>query len=448
MTFPTSLYLLDLLALLTFAVSYYRNCYRKGYRMDFWHAQLIIFCVVPYMLMFPLASNPLNALIVGNDFAGTVKATPVVFVLAMLGYFSLFAGGILWNFQLGAGLRRTAGRALDIVPRCSMMLMSSRQLLIAMTAVCVSAQLLILALYFNAEGFGFNLRAYTFTNPGIRPFSQIAALSSMVMAAHCLARYVQTKEKSVLACACLLILGLLFFGQRGNIIYACLNVALCYVIQRRDTISLFRILAGGTTAVLLIFYLGSVREGDYSPLAFLTSLAFLIFFGNNLCDLRDFAWLYSRWDHQLWLGRTYLAGFATFVPRGLSDFRTLWTFGVATGRTVGLDTDLHPGLKPGQFGEAYFNFGWLGVILFGVLMGIITRQADLGAKAAFRSREPSFMRSFAYSSLISVAACLNTSAAIPGMYALVGLYLLAWLYIKARLLVFPQQSLAMEGALS
>ena len=445
---PNALYILDAFAFGTFLLSYYWNCYRKGYRMDFWHAQLVIFCVVPYMLMLPFASNPLNALIVGQDFRGVAAATPTVFLMAMAGYFSLFAGGVLWNLRLGIGLRRAAGRVLDVVPRGSMMLMSSRELLIFLSAVCFSAQLGILSVYFSAEGFGFNLRAYTFENPGIRPFAQMAALSSMLVAAHGLARYLDRREKSVLAAAGLLILGLLFFGQRGNIIFTCLNVALCYIIQRRKTIGLFRTVVTGAAALMLILYLGSVREGDYSPTAFLTSLAFLIFFGNNLCDLRDFAWMYSHWDHQLWLGRTYLAGMMTFVPRSASSFREIWTFGVATGRTVGLDTETHPGLKPGQFGEAYFNFGLLGVIVFGIVMGIIVRRADLGAKSALRSDRPSIMRAFAYASLINVAACLNTSAALPGMYALVGLYLLAWFYLRARVLVFPRSSSSARSALS
>ncbi|WP_419805470.1 hypothetical protein [Terriglobus sp.] len=439
-----ALYSLDIFAFGTFAVSYYRNCYRKGYRMDFWHAQLVIFCVVPYMLMLPFASNPLNALVVGRDFNGVVAATSVVFPMAMLGYFSLLLGGSLWRLQLGVGIRRTVARALDVVPRGSMLLMSSRELMIFLSAICFAAQLLLLGIYFSAEGFGFNLRSYTFTNPGIRPIAQIIALSSTIIAAHCLARYLERKERSILASACLLLLGLLFFGQRGNIIYAGLNGALCYVIQRRDTISLFRILVGGTFAVTLILYLGSVRDGEYSPLAFLASLAFLVFFGNNLCDLRDFAWIYSRWDHQLWMGKTYVAGLMTFLPRSVSEFRGEWTFGVATGRTVGLDTELHPGLKPGQFGEAFFNFGVPGIILFGLLMGILIWRADYGIKEAFRSRQPSLMRAFAYTSLISLAACLNTSAALPGLYALFGLFFLAWLYLRARVLVIPRRALVAE----
>ncbi len=437
---PRMLYVLDLVALVTFAVSYYRTCYRKGYRIDFWHAQLLIFCVVPYMLMLPFASNPLNALITGNDFYGVVASTPVVFAMTMAGFFALLLGGNLWRFHLGVGLRKTVARLVDVAPRCSMVLMSTRELLLFLTVVCLSMQLLILALYFKAEGFGFNLRAYTFEHPGVRPAVQIVALASMIVVAHCLARYMETKEKVLLASACLLLAGLLFFGQRGNIVYACLNVALCYIIQRRNTISLSRVLIGSSCAILLVFYLGSVRDGEYSPVAFVTSLLVLLFFGNNFSDLRDFAWTYSRWDQHLWLGKSYLAGLLAFVPRGISDFRESWTFGVATGKVVGLDTETHPGLKPGQFGECYFNFGLLGIILFGLAMGMLARRADDGVKSSFWEGGPSFMRAFSYTSVLMLANCLNTSLTLPSLYAFCGLFLLAWLYLKVRVLVFPARA--------
>ena len=36
---------------------YYRNCYRKGYRIDFWHTNLFLLCVFPNMIMLPFAKS-------------------------------------------------------------------------------------------------------------------------------------------------------------------------------------------------------------------------------------------------------------------------------------------------------------------------------------------------------------------------------------------------------
>ena len=296
------------------------------------------------------------------------------------------------------------------------------------------------------NGFGFDLRGYTFAHPASRPIAQITALSSIVIASHCLARYIDTKEKVLLACTLTLTFGLLFFGQRGNLVSIYINVGLCYVMKLRTRISLFRIFGGTSILVAFGLYLGSVRNGLYSLGAFFASLVFLAFYGNNFTDLRDFAWVYADWDHHFWYGKTYLAGLATFLPRAASDFRATWSFGIATGWTVGLDTELHPGLKPGQFGEGFFNFGWLGVIAVGLIFGIILRYVDNDVKAAFRCSRPSMMKAFSSTMLLTIAACVNGSLAFPGLYALCGIYLFAWLYLRARLLVLPRFAAAADVA--
>ena len=434
-----TLYILDLFVISQFAISYYRNCYRKGYRIDLWHATLFVNCIVPYFFMLPFARSELNEITVGGDFPAIVAAVPKVFLLIILGYIAVVAGGSLWNLRLGIGARKAAVRFLDAVPRCSMMVMSSRFLLVFLSLVCLGLQSILLALYFGSNGFGFDLRGYTFAHPGARPFAQITALSSIWVASFCLARYVDTKEKILLACTLLLTMGLLFFGQRGNLISIYINVALCYLVKLRSRVSLFRIFGWGAVFVTLILYLGSVRTGIYSLGLFFTSIVFLLFYGNNFTDLRDFAWVYADWNHQLWLGKTYLAGLATFVPRGASDFRAIWSFGIATGLTVGLDTETHPGLKPGQFGEAFFNFGWLGVVIVGLIYGIFLRRVDIDVKAALGSPRPSMMKAFASTTLLTIASCFNVSLALPYLYALCGIYLFAWLFLRARMLITPRE---------
>jgi len=428
----SAVYALSTAGVATFGISYYRNCYRLGYRIDLWHSHLFLFCVFPYMLMLPFARSGLNEIIVGPDLRSVVAAVPHVFLMAMAGYFAALCGGGLWSLRLGAGIRATAGAILNKGPRYSEMLMSSASLLISLSVLCVVAQLALVAIYFSSSGFGFNLRAYTFENPSIRPISQIIALCSMVVISHSVARYLETKETLLLLSALLLTFGLLFFGQRGNLIFAYMNVAICYLIYRRSNISLFRVGILTFGIVGLIFYLGNVRQGIYSLSEFFASLVFLAFYGNNFCDLRDFAWIYSHWNHELWMGKTYLAGLATFLPRSVSGFRGIWSFGVATDWTVGLDTELHPGLKPGEFGEAFFNFGLPGVVIAGLLIGILVRRADRVAKQSLSGERPSMIRAFASTMLITLALCINTSLGIPALYALIGMYVAGGLWIRMR----------------
>jgi oligosaccharide repeat unit polymerase len=437
-----ALYALDLLCITLFAIAYYRKCYRQGYRIDFWNAELFLMCVFPNMLMLPFAKSELNVIVLGRDMDAVMAVLPTVFLITLLGYFAVLAGGGLWRLQTGIGLRQTAIRVLNVVPRASLMLMSSRTVLVFQAGLCLALQVTILALYFSQSGFAFDLRGYTFENPALRPVALVISNYSIIIASHCLARYVDRRERILLACVLLLTFGLVFFGSRGNLLGIYLSVAICYVVKRRQTISLLRVLALAAGVLTFAFYLGSLRAGEYSLGGFLGSLMFLLFYGNNFSDLRDFAWVYSAWNHIFWGGKTYVAALLAFVPRFASQFRDIWGLGVVTASTVGFDPQVHPGLRPGMFGEGFFNFGWLGVVAVGLLLGLILRRVDLDVKAAFHSGQDSMMKAFASTMLLGVAGSFAVSAGFSGLYVLAGIYLFSWLCLCVHRFFEPPRILA------
>jgi oligosaccharide repeat unit polymerase len=311
--------------------------------------------------------------------------------------------------------------------------------------LCLSLQLLVLAAYFTHSGFGFDLRAYTMANPALRPIALVVSTYSLVIASHCLARYVDQKEKTLLACTVLLTVGMIFFGSRGNILAIYINVLLCYLVKLRAKISLFRLTSMISVIIVVGLYLGNVRAGRYSLGAFFSVLASLLLYGDTFSDLRDFAWVYAKWDHVFWAGRTYLAALMAFVPRVASQFRDSWGMGVATATTVGFDPQVHPGLRPGAFGEAFFNFGWLGVILVGLMLGIIFRRVDIDVKRAISPPRPSMMKAFSSTMLLSVAGSLAITAGFSGLYILGGIYLFSWLCLRVLDMVQPRQTSLAEA---
>jgi oligosaccharide repeat unit polymerase len=436
-------YVVDCLAIVLFAISYYRKCYRKGYRIDFWYTQVFLLCVLPNMVMLPFAKSELNVIVLGKDLNAVVAVLPVIFLITMVGYLAVLIGGGLWRLQMGVGLRDTTTRVLDIVPRCSMMLMSSRSVLVFQAVLCVVLQALILAVYFSQSGFAFDLRSFTFANPSLRPVALVISNYSIIIAAHCLARYIDTKERILLACTLFLTCGLVFFGARGNILAIYMNVLICYVVMLRRKISLVRVIAYAAIILALAFYLGNARAGEYSVAGFLGSLAFLLFYGNNFSDLRDFAWVYSAWDHIYWGGKTYLAAILAFIPRFASHFRDTWGLGVATASTVGFDPEVHPGVRPGAFGEGFFNFGLIGVIAVGLLLGIVVRRVDIDVKRALGSSQPSMMKAFASTMLIGIVGAFAVSAGFSGIYVLAGVYLFSWFCLSVQRMFRPSKVLVM-----
>ena len=220
---------------MSFVVSYYFNCYRRGYRIDIWHVQLFLMCVFPNMLLLPFSKGELNYPVLGSDFPAVVASLPTVFLISLLGYFSLLGGGFFWHIRTGLGIRRLTMRLLDLVPECSMMVMSSPTTLVFQTWICVLLQAMILGYYFSKSGFGFDLRQFTFANPALRPVALLISTYSVFIGSHCFARYIEKKERKLLICALLLSLGLIFFGSRGFVIGVYLGVLVCYLIQTPES---------------------------------------------------------------------------------------------------------------------------------------------------------------------------------------------------------------------
>jgi len=148
----------------------------------------------------------------------------------------------------------------------------------------------------------------------------------------------------------------------------------------------------GLLVLLLIFYLGDVRQGRYNLLLTTANFGAQFFYGANFSDLRDFAWLLAFWDGDWFLGRTQLAGFLGFIPAVPSRFRTDWGWGRVSVEMVGIgfrDTPgAHPGLRPGAFGELYMNFGPVAVIIGGLLLGYACMRLHAASKHAVTTYPP------------------------------------------------------------
>ena len=87
-----------------------------------------------------------------------------------------------------------------------------------------------------------------------------------------------------------------------------------------------------------------------------------VYLGNNVIDLRDGAWVLGSWDFEPFLGKTYLGGLVAMAPSGLFPKKHDWHMGLSAVRIVGMDDQSHFGLRVTFFGEAFLNFGWVGVV--------------------------------------------------------------------------------------
>jgi oligosaccharide repeat unit polymerase len=190
--------------------------------------------------------------------------------------------------------------------------------------------------------------------------------------------------------------------------------------------------------LLVSSLLGALRSGTFSLLGSIERLGVNMAYGNTFSDLRDFAVILSYWNHKYLYGATYVAGVVAFVPRFLLPFRDKYAIGVVTATMAGFLPTEHPGLRVGTFGEAYLNFGLLGVAALGLLIGCLLRLLDMRVKQELRIHAKPTLLTYSYFMLTLISTFFTSSVVGSAMYSTLIFFGLCWLMVRvSRLLGFP-----------
>lgn len=137
-----------------------------------------------------------------------------------------------------------------------------------------------------------------------------------------------------------------------------------------------RILVFAPFLVLLGLWLKFIRSGSNSNIS---NMIFEMIYGNTFADIRDGAYILKGFSNNtnsnFLIGKTYMSALISFVPSSISKFRYIWSWGRYT--TTGLfGYTNHFGLRGGNVMEAYINFGWVGIIIFGFLQGYVAAKLE------------------------------------------------------------------------
>jgi oligosaccharide repeat unit polymerase len=424
---------------LHFCWSYYSTCYRKGYSMDFWHFSLLSNLFVIH-IMLPFGRSDLNVFALGSSLRRAQGHISEAYFISAFGYASILLGGTLWKMHLGIGLRKLVSNLVEIPTRGSILLLRSRSLLLVHGVLAIAILVAVLAYYFKVAGFNTDLRGLLLVVPALRPVAQFAAFYSTFIASYCFARYYTYREISMLSVVVLIMSGLLFFGERSNLVSVVMLTVTVLFIKLGRRLKLIWLAGGIAFAAFLTVLLDALREPNFSLASVVESSALLIFYGNSFSDTRDFALILSFWNgHHFW-GMTYLAGVISFVPRFLSSFRDTWSLGVVTATMAGFSPTEHPGLRVGVFGEAYLNFGLPAVFLLGLAIGAVIRLVDLRMKQAADTLPPSDMRIFAYPIAMLAIGVFENSTGASTFYSIMLVLLVTW--FMRRLFLFMKWPVA------
>ena len=415
--------------ILQFFWSYYRTCYRKGYKVDFWHFWLFQMMFTIHA-MLPFARSPLNIYALGP--IPTARMLPFVdtaYLISALGYACVLIGGQLWRVNLGVGVRRLSVEFLAQPARLVMVMLRSPRLILLLGFANFLAMASLLLYYFKVSGFGFNLRGLMLVVPTLRPIANFTGFVAIQIGAFAITRAVLYRERSMYLLFFLLATASLFYGSRSMAVAMIGDLVLVWMIQLRHRLRLWAVGLCLYALLIFAFTMDAARAHNFSLTRVLANLGTNIAFGNTFSDTRDFAVILSYWNGEFFRGLTYLAALFAFVPRFLSTFRDKWAIGVVTATMAGFSPAEHPGLRIGSFGEAYMNFGVVGVAVVGLFTGYSMRLVDLMIKDAIK-KEETRMWAYCYFVMTAVPAALMISASASTFYTIMLLYIAGWALIR------------------
>lgn len=383
------LIIINFIVIVHFFFSYYFLSYKKGYKVDYWHFTIFIGYILPFMIIYPFSASDLNYYSIGNKIYFIQDLVDKAYLITLVGYTFTYIGFYYHDIFFEKGIiYSTIDRTNSIVSRLMFFSIRSKLSFSILYLIGITLAGLFIILVFSKYGVSFNIRANILNDISLRPLYNFIMVTFLpIIIVICLIRFFGNKTKQNFILALLLIILLLFSGSRSSLMTPILTAFVIYFISQKNKIKLFNIVIFGFLVLYIVVYLGEIRKGNFSFIDVSTMLFTSIVYGNNFSDIRDFAWILAYWDNEYIYGKSYLAAIFSFVPRSFSDLRELWAISVYTSNLTGLDPNVHAGLRPGKFGEAFLNFGYLGVIILGFITGYILRFTDIKIKLILKNGE-------------------------------------------------------------
>jgi oligosaccharide repeat unit polymerase len=448
------LFVIDIILILHFVTSYFFGCYLQGFKVDFWHSTIFLYVFIPVLLMYPFTASVYQSQSVGTMIYRLKQYVDYAFLISVAGYIASYAAYYYFNLTKSNSLlyfllnKVNTGLSLEIYRTIK----SSINLMLHVLIICLGISVLVFMLrdQINLGSLVFRLRDYTLTNPQIRPLVNLILGSYTPL----ILTFVGVRLLSFREPWCVVAFGLLFLftftgGSRYALLMPILTIVVCLAIANKKRTSIVGISAIGFILVFVAFLLADIRQSEIGFSIAVSSKYFVssLIYGNSFAELRDFAWILSLWDGVLGLGRTYLAAFVSFLPRFVSTYRQDNSISIYTIELLGFDHSTFAGVRPVIYGEAYLNFGLIGVVFIGFITGYVLRYIDYETKkiAKYSSLQIDrllLIKIYATMTIYNIVLVLQNTAGFWSIYVLFVILAIGWFFRKIVRIRFLKSSLA------
>lgn len=408
--FTPALFVISLILIAHFIISWYRSWRKTGWKLDIWFFSLLQIAIVPTFILYPFSASFFNIPAMGESYFGAEPLIDWAYLISLVGYISIWVGKYLFDqFQYSFSMRRFETLLNNN--------MEERRLIYPL-AVFSLVMIGVVMTIASGNGNSLDPRAFFLREGSLRPIINFTLYLVPTVMLFLFLQIIQYTNRHAIFLMILLLSVSLLLGNRGVTVSTLITWLFYHIVAKKGRVKLPSFFLKLFCLAFLAIYIANIREGLFDPIYVVMRFSQEIFYGNHLSDTRDFAWILSCWDETYVLGKTYLAGLISFIPRFISEFRGEWAVSVYTSNLVGLDSTIHAGLRPGRFGEAFFNFGYGGVVFLGILFGYFLRQTDVRLKRVIES-EGNIIKAYAQTAPFMIVGNLCITAGVWGLYVFI-----------------------------
>lgn len=389
------LFLASIFCILFYLSTWYFDCYKKGYKVDFWHYAIFLPQILTIHFMYPFAGSILNDLTVGGRMQYISDYVDIAYFYCLIGYFTTYVGYFVAknNFSKHKIITKYLMWINDWGSRKIENAVGNKFILRLMAAFLLICTLLLFLFALSKFGMAYNYRDLLLADQNMTTLFNTWNSIFSTLGVFIIVGFFQRKDFFLMVVLLSVVFLAFFTGSRGTIFFTLFGGVIIYLIALKTRLNFKYLSLAILLSFLVMSFMGSLRssrEYENTNEFFL----FALLFGNNFSDLRDFAWILTYWDNTYLLGKTYLAALISFIPSSISEFRQSYSFAAYTNNFLGFDSRLHPGLRPVIFGESFLNFGVIGIAFIGFIGGYITKFVDLQIKESLKEYPDDYVKAY------------------------------------------------------